>query len=264
MKNMMTVTGMAILVMAMHSCSKSNGYNNTPVQQPQASVVQASGDITNALATFRHLLGDSLNTKPNANPLGRREINWDAVPATFTNNSNFPLNFFNSTDSAASNARKRGFVLNGGSSFRVDSSNFSDIDASYATQFHAFSPKRTFAYLGNTVTEAVFKVPGTNSSAFVKGFGVIFSDVDSDNSTGIEFFNGNKSLGFFKAPARSGNTSFSFLGVFFPDEKITLVKITSGNGLLGAGVKDISDGGSKDLVVMDDFLYSEPAQQTDK
>ncbi|MEP6947800.1 MAG: hypothetical protein ABI863_00935 [Ginsengibacter sp.] len=39
-----------------------------------------------------------------------------------------------------------------------------------------------------------------------------------------------------------------------------MVKITAGNGLLATGVKDITDGGTKDLVVMDDFIYDEPKQ----
>ena len=82
------------------------------------------------------------------------------------------------------------------------------------------------------------------------------SDVDQANTAGVEFFNGTKSLGIYTAtPAAQG---FSLVGVSFPQEKITRVKITSGNGLLAAGVKDISDGGNKDLVVMDDFLYDEP------
>ncbi|MEP7142566.1 MAG: hypothetical protein ABI707_06840 [Ferruginibacter sp.] len=74
----------------------------------------------------------------------------------------------------------------------------------------------------------------------------------------MEYFAGTKSLGVYKA--KTAAQGFSFVVVSFPDEKVTRVKITSGNGFLGTGIKDISDGGLKDLVVMDDFLYDEPKQ----
>lgn len=229
-----------------------------PPPQPQATVISAAGDLTAALAELRHVLGDSLNTAPNKTS-GRREVNWDGVPANFTNADNFPLDFFSVTDPAAGNGRKRGLVyVNTGTAFRVDSSDFADIDASYAAQFDAFSPKRSFTVRGSNVTEIVFKVPGTNTDAFIKGFGVIFSDVDNPQSTTIEFFDGAKSLGVFHAPVRKAGSSFSLLGVFFPNEKVTKVRITAGNGVLAPGVKDVSNDGTKDLVVMDDLFYTEP------
>ena len=262
LKNTMGIMGtiqISVFTLSVFLCAcTKNGYNNNNSPQPQATVVSASGDVTNAIGEFRQLLGDPLNSAPGATS-GRREINWDGVPANLTNNGDFPFDFFNSTDPTVANGRKRGLVYqNTGTQFRVDSSDFSSIDNSYAAQFDAFSAKKIFAYLGNNVTDILFKVAGTNADATVKGFGLIFSDVDDPNSTKVEFFNGLKSLGVFKAPTRSGTTSFSFLGVYFPNDKVTRIRITAGNGILAAGVKDVSDGGSKDLVVMDDFFYSEP------
>lgn len=239
-------------------CDKDEDYEkNPPAPTIKSFVVKGSGDISGQLTEFRALLGDPLNGTPNQTT-GRREVNWDGVPANLTNNNNFPFDFFNLTDPAGANGRKRGLVMNNGTNFRVDTTAFSEIDPSYIDQFKAFSPKRAFNYMTNTVSTAFFKVPGTNTDAFIRGFGVIFSDVDDANSTSLEFFSGTKSLGVFKAPVRTDANGFSFLGVQFPEEKVTSVKITSGNGLLGAGVKDISAGGTKDLVVMDDFFYNEP------
>ena len=249
-----------LLTFFLVSCDKDDDDDYTP-QPPaiKATVVKAAGDsagIVAKLNEFRVLAGDPLNNAPGATG-GRREVNWDGVPANFTNSNNFPFDFFGSADPALGNGRKRGLIMtNTGTSFRVDSTDFSEVDASYAAQFEAFSRKRLFTYMGNVVSEVTFKVPGTTTDAFVKSFAVIFSDVDAANLTTVEYFNGTKSLGVFAAtPAAQG---FSLVGVGFPEEKITRVKITSGNGILAAGVKDISDGGAKDLVVMDDFLYDEP------
>jgi hypothetical protein len=251
-KTLSLLAAMAALLIV--SCKK----DDTPTQPVvNATVVTANGDISSKLADLRTLLGATLNTAPGAVG-GRREINWDAVPPSFTNAGNFPLDFFGSFDPALANGRKRGFVLLGGANFRVDSTDFTDLDASFANQFDAFSPKRLFAYTTNVVTQAVFKIPGSNTDASVKGFGVIFSDVDNDRSTYIEYFNGEKSLGVYYAPVRAAGSGFSLLGVFFPDERITKVKITVGNATLASGAKDVSDGGTADLVVMDDFLYTEP------
>ena len=246
------------------ACSKNHDYNNNqpPVQTVNAQVFSVAGDsngIVAKLNEFRNILGATLNAAPGAVG-GRREVNWDAVPANLTNFNGFPSDFFGSSDPTLANGRKRGLLMsNTGTNFRVDSTDFSEVDASYADQFNRFSPKRLFAYLGNNVTLCTFKVPGATTDATIKGFGVVFNDVDDANSTTLEFFNGAKSLGVYKAAA-SASGQFSLLGVYFPDEIVTKVRITAGNGVLATGTKDISSGGTKDLVVMDDFLYDEPKQ----
>lgn len=228
-----------------------SSYNNDPLLPYE--VVAGSGDVTGVVAQFRALLGDPLNgATPGAQPGGRREINWDAVPSTFTDNDAFPGDFFNTRS-------PRGAVFTTvGQAFRVSGNNLADVDPSYAGQFNFFSPQKTFAVTGGTVMTAEFQVPGSSTAAVVRGFGVVFSDVDRQGSATLEFFGPGGSLGRFEAPVRSGDSPLSFLGVVFQDTVVTSVRIVSGRAPLGAGVKDISDGGSQDLVVMDDFLYSEP------
>ncbi|AQG80475.1 hypothetical protein [Spirosoma montaniterrae] len=226
-----------------------------PAPTVRFTQVSGSGDITAKVNEFRALLGDPLNTTPNQTA-GRREVNWDGVPANLTNTNTFPGDFFNNTDPAGPNGRKRGLVnTTPGAGFRISDNDFTDLVPAYGDQFNAFSPVRTFAPVGSVITENTFRVPGTTTLATVKGFGVVFSDVDDANATTMEFFEGDKSLGVVKAPVRSDAAGLSFVGVVFPDNKISKVIIRSGNAAINGG---FTDGGQYDLVVMDDFLYDEP------
>jgi hypothetical protein len=93
----------------------------------------------------------------------------------------------------------------------------------------------------------------------VNGFGVVFSDVDRAGSTRVVFVDTQgHELANITAPAQSGNHQFSFVGAVFPAAIVQRVLIFSGDGALNATVKDVSDGGTKDLVTMDDFVYGEP------
>jgi hypothetical protein len=231
------------------------GYDSpTGSQLPRPSrVVTGSGDVTATVADFRAVLGDPNNGgTAGAQAAGRREINWDGVPAAFTNNAAFPGDFFNTRST-------RGIVIStSGAGLRVSDNAVSDVDASYAQQFEFFSPRKTFLAEGSAVLDVTFQVPGSAEPAAVRAFGVVFSDVDRQGGASLEFFSREGSLGRFEPPVRNGAGSLSFLGVAFDQKIVTRVRIVSGTGALGAGVKDLTAGGPADLVIMDDFLYDEP------
>lgn len=240
-------------VLLVSACDDSE--ETTPAPTVKFTQVSASGDITAKVAEFRALLGEPLNTTLNQTS-GRREVNWDGVPAAQTNTNTFPGDFFNSTDPNVGAGRKRGIIsTTPGTGFRISDNDFSDLGASYTDQFNAFSPARTFAPIGSTITENIFRIPGQTTPATVRGFGVVFSDVDRAGSTTMEFFEGDKSLGKFDAPVRSDANGFSFLGVFFPENRVSRVVVTTGNASVGGS---FSEGGQYDLVVMDDFFFDEP------
>lgn len=223
----------------------------------EAHIVTASCNVTTAVADYGTLLG-SLN--PNVvgeQPGGRREINWDAVPALATNTNTFPADFFNQPVTG----RARGAVFStDGSGFRVSDNDFFDVNTEYADEFNAFSPIKTFAAVESNFTDVQFFVAGTTTSALSSGFGVVFSDVDEAGSAAIKLIGADgRSFGEFFAPVCAGG--FSFVGVAFDSPVINRVEIKSGKGVLGSGLADVSDRdheGARDLVVMDDFIYGEP------
>jgi hypothetical protein len=256
------------------SCSKDPSYlkdqsenksllqteeNPRPELKPEAIVFKAVGDISAALSEFRELLGP-LNIKPGATG-GHREVNWDAVPVDKTNNTLFPGDFFGASDLTLPDGRKRGIInTTPGSGFSVSNNDFFFINPTYDDQFNDFSPEKTFIPVGSNITDNFFKVPGTDIDATVQGFGVVFSDVNNASSTSMEFYDGERLLGSFKVPNIGNNNpgGFSFLGVYFPNEKVTRVRIFSGSAPLSPTQNDLSNGGREDLVIMDDFIYSEP------
>jgi len=188
---------------------------------------------------------------------GRREINWDGVPDALSALNNLPANFFNVNS-------PRGVVFSTpGTGFQVSANagvapvRFDTINPGYSAIFQTFSPQRLFAALSSTITDVSFFVPGSTTPSFTSSFGAVFTDVDLANTTGIQFFDTqNNSLGTFSAPV--ANNGLSFVGVLFDaGEKIGRVRITSGNAALGAGINDLPP--TTDLVVMDDFIYAEPA-----
>ena len=219
--------------------------------QSTFKVIKGSGDITATVAQFRDALGQPANGfTPGQQASGRREINWDGVPAALDNNNNFPGDFF----------RKAGaIIVSAGTGLRNSSNNFADLNAAYAAQFQPFSKPKLFAPIGSPLMDLTFRVAGTDTPAAVTGVGIVFSDVDRDGSASIKLFDAKgRNLGRYFAPARSDATGLSFVGVVFDAAIVARVTIAAGEASIDAGLQDLSDGGLRDLVVTDNFLYGEP------
>ncbi len=229
-------------------------------------VFEASGaspaDIQAAVDAFRAFLGVLNPNVPGSFPDGRREINWDGVPDAFSAPNNLPANFFNA------NSPRGAVFFTPGTGFQVsaDSVNptntpvrFGNIHRTFPQLFSTFSPERLFTALDSNIVEILFFVPGSPTGATVDGFGAVFTDVNRDDSTKIEYFDVNGGLLFSQnvlpGPTRRG--SLSFLGVGFDaGEGVFLVRITSGNRILETPGR--TGRAARDVVVMDDFIYGEP------
>src|SRR5258705_9469040 len=165
-----------------------------------------SVSIAAKLTEFRAALGGVLNA-PNSPPAanGRREINWDGVPAALTDVDTFPANFFNV------NSARGAVYSTPGTGLRVDSTNFASVNAGWAAQLTVFSAKKLFMPVGSNQVDVTFKVVGSGTQGLVKGFGAVFVDVDRPGSTTIEFFDSeNERLGIVTTPNHGGPQLLSF------------------------------------------------------
>ena len=303
MKQWITVPTLVLVALTLGACSRyhptappmdsttagtSGRYAATAGQGGEhegARVFTGAGDITASVTAFRNALGTLNPNTPGSQAGGRREINWDAVPALFTNTNTFPADFFNQPVVG----RARGLVsTTPGTGERVSDQNFADLDPEFANEFRFFSPIRTFAPIGSDRLTVTFFVPGSNTVALSTGFGVVFADVDRRGSASISLFDDEaESLGRYSAPASPGG--LSFVGVMFPNSRVARVEIHSGDAAIDAGLADVSVRGrgdddedddrdrlsqgvltlrghdhgrghlrSRDLVIMDDFIYGEP------
>jgi hypothetical protein len=209
--------------------------------------------IQSTVDAFRTVLGPLNPNVVGSFAAGRREINWDGVPNAFAAPNNLPANFFNVNS-------PRGTVFSTpGSGFQVSANagvapvEFDNINPNYSATFQPFSAQRLFTALGSNITDVNFFVPGSSTPATVNAFGAVFTDVDRPSTTALQLFDPfGISIGTFFVP--QANTGLSFLGIYFnAGERIGRVRLTSGNTALGP-----SDSPDFDVVVMDDFIYSEP------
>lgn len=236
---------LATLALVLTAC---DGYGNdpepTPPPTPPQQVISTAGDITQAVADYRALIG------------AVRRISWDGVPDSLNNADNrFPAEQFKASQGL--------IYATPGSGFRNDSTLFSDVNHNYGAQFAFFSATKTFAAVGSNIIDVTFRVRAdTSVKGVVTGFGAVFSDVDVRDRTLLEYFDrDDRLLGRHAVPVRRDAAGLSFVGVKFESALVARVRITLGTGSLGAGIEDVSNGGTADLVILDDLNFGEPEPQ---
>lgn len=241
-----------IIVLMLAGCNlQQNAQTPTIVSGTDANV-QVKMD------EFKKLLGDKNNGgAPGDFDTGYREINWDSLPDELAAPADYAPDFFNDTKEP----RARGMLLSTpgtGLVVSADSDNptgtpprFGHINPTYADMFKTFSPERLFSPIGSIFVDVTFFVSGTQTPALVRGFGGIYTDVDT-LYTAYEFFDANgQSLGKFEVPV--ADEGLSFVGVAFPNPVISRVRVQIGTAALGA-----QDSAESDVSAMDNFIYSEP------
>jgi hypothetical protein len=250
------IANVFVLAVLLTACGAPQPTSPAAESAMTPTVISGAGDISAVVDEYRNLLGSDNGVDPGSKgPSGYREINWDGVPDEMAAPNFMPSDFFNAPE--APRARGAFFSTPGeGIQVSADSNNptgtlphFTNINPGYS--FKTFSEERLFSPIGSNVVDLTFFVPGSNTPATVRGFGAVYTDVDT-NHTAFEYFDkdGN-SLGTFETP--TADAGLSFLGVVFPEPVVYRVQIRYGTAALGP-----EDSADADVAVMDNFIYGEP------
>jgi hypothetical protein len=209
--------------------------------------------ITPTVDAFRTDLGSLNPNVAGSFGTGRREINWDGVPANFSAPNLLPNDFFNVNSPRGTVFSTPGTGVEVSANAANGPVRFGNIDPNYPSLFQVFSPQKLFTAIGSNIVDVDFFIPGTTVPALTRGFGAVFTHAALLDTTSLMFFGpNNESLGTFFVPSFPGDQTFSFLGVDFGSLEVSRVRITSGNVALAPG--QLGPG----VTVMDDFIYGEP------
>jgi hypothetical protein len=221
-----------------------------------------------ALASFEAAIGGPDNKDNPPQTSGFRSINWDGVKLDGTD--------FNGDTTVISKGTTVGIPINRFQSrgleldqvYAVSGDGFATVAPQAKGLFPFFSPKNTFAMFNTNTIDLSFALasnPGTSPvPAVSRGFGAIFINVRLPNTSSIEYFNGDTSLGKFYVPAGPAAKP-EFLGVLFNKPIVTRATLTLGTDVLfnfdgttfNSGALD-NPGAGHNLAVTDNFAYAEP------
>ena len=246
-----TPTGIAVLTTALMVLCLTGLAQAVPVTFSVSGPDAAA--ITPTVDAFRTDLGTLNPNVAGSFGTGRREINWDGVPAAFSAPNLLPNNFFNVNSPRGAEFSTPGTGVAVSANAADGPVRFGNIDPNYPSLFQVFSPQKLFTAINSDIVDVSFFIPGSSDAALTRGFGAVFTHVALPNTTSLMFFGpNNESLGTFFVPSVLGDQTFSFLGVDFGLPEVSRVRITSGNVALAPG--QLGPG----VTVMDDFIYGEP------
>src|SRR6478735_1091422 len=169
---------------------------------------------------------------------GRREINWDGVPAGAAFPNRMPGGLFASRGAEFETPGIGTEVSNG---------------SPWGGGFSAYSGQKLFSPVGSNRTDVRFIVPGTSRQGYTDAFGIVLSDVDTAAGASVTFLDARGAT-ILEVAVLTG--TLSFVGVRFRDgERVAEVQVRSGAVPIAPGVVDSPQ---TDIAAIDDVIFGEP------